>query len=158
MYEPTAQTLAPDGSQPRLDAERTDGREFAAVGNEILPGDAILTVLTGGADQDTFVIDTSALMDVGMADVIADYNKAEGDVLDLGSLLQAAFGSNAPTTAADADAVVNLVVNGGNTDVVIDTNGADNPDPAGEIVVTQLTGVYTAINILYDDGSATEVS
>jgi T1SS-143 domain-containing protein len=123
------------------------------LGDDTLIGGEGLNTLTGGDGADTFVIDPSALSEIGMVDIIADYDKSEGDTVDLGNLLDDAFGAGAPTDNAGADAVVNLRANGGNTDVVIDTDGT----PTGEVVVAQLTGVHTAINILYDNGTETEV-
>jgi T1SS-143 domain-containing protein len=128
---------------------------IGGLGDDVLIGGEGLNTLTGDEGADTFVIDPSALTEVGMVDVITDYNKAEGDTVDLGNLLDAAFGGGAPTDDAAADAAVHLRANGGNTDIVVDENGTD---PGGEVVVAQLTGVHTAINILYDNGNETEVS
>ncbi|WP_206075880.1 VCBS domain-containing protein [Mesorhizobium sp. Z1-4] len=131
-----------------------DDTIFGNGGDDVLIGGSGLNTFEGGSGSDVFVIDPSALSEVGMIDVITDYDKLEGDTLDLGSLLEAALGS-APADAAAADAAVNLVVNGGNTDVVVDTNGAA---PAGEIVIAQLTGVHSTINILYDGSNDTDIS
>ncbi|MEX0956670.1 MAG: tandem-95 repeat protein [Rhizobiaceae bacterium] len=119
-------------------------------GDDVLIGGAGKNSFIGGDGADVFVIDPSALTEVGLVDVITDYSKAEGDAVDLGNLLDAAFGAGAPGDAAAADAAVNLKANGGDTDIVVDT-------AAGEVVVAQLSGVHTAINILYDNGTETEV-
>jgi len=47
----------------------------------------------GSAGADTFV-----LSDLTAADTIADYNSAEGDVIDLTSLFMMAVGQNPVTT------------------------------------------------------------
>lgn len=119
---------------------------IGGAGDDMLIGGEDLNTLMGGEGADTFVVDPSALSEVGMVDVI-----------DLENLLEAAFGANAPADDAAADAAVHLRANGDNTDIVIDTNGAD-PDPSGEIVVAQFAGTHIAIDLLYQDGNVTEVA
>jgi hypothetical protein len=112
--------------------------------------DDMANAITGTEGADSFMIDPSALTQVGVVEVIADYSKAEGDRLDLGDLLEQALG--APATNGDA---VHIQQNGGNTDVVVDTNGAD---AGGDVVVATLTGIHNAVTILYDQTHEADVT
>jgi VCBS repeat-containing protein len=58
-------------------------------GAELLNGGSGSDILYGGGEADTFVFDDNALADAGanIRDLIADYDFAEGDVVDLSSLL-----------------------------------------------------------------------
>jgi VCBS repeat-containing protein len=58
-------------------------------GAELLNGGSGSDILYGGGEADTFVFDDDALADAGanIRDLIADYDFAEGDVVDLSSLL-----------------------------------------------------------------------
>jgi Ca2+-binding RTX toxin-like protein len=58
-------------------------------GAELLNGGSGCDILYGGGEADTFVFDDNALADAGanIRDLIADYDFAEGDVVDLSSLL-----------------------------------------------------------------------
>ena len=116
-------------------------------GDDILAGGLGSDTMTGGEGADTFVVDIDSL-DLDVSDVITDYNKAEGDVIDLSALLQS-LGAGAPTDAAQADAVVNLVNDGVNTTIQVDADGTG----AGTTMVdvATLTGVHTTISILFDD-------
>ncbi len=87
---------------------------FGLLGNDTLYGGSGLNTMTGGSGDDTFVIDPSALTEgISLVDVIADFTPGAGnDILDLSDLL-ASLGANAPTTDADAGAVVNVTFSGG---------------------------------------------
>ena len=122
-------------------------------GNDILAGGAGLNTLTGGSGADTFVIDPSALTEVGLVDVITDYSQSEGDKIDLGDLLETAFGHAA--SATDVADNVHLVQTGGNTNVVVDTNGAA---PGGDVIVATLNGIHNTVSVLYDDTHQTNVT
>ena len=113
-------------------------------GDDVLIGGAGQNTLTGGAGADTFIIDPSAFAK-GAVDIITDYNKGEGDVIDLSKLLKSAL-NDANVSQAEAESAVKLQANGANTDVVI-TNGT-----ATETVAT-LHGNHMAVDILHDDVS-----
>jgi Ca2+-binding RTX toxin-like protein len=111
-------------------------------GDDILIGGTGHNTLTGGGGADTFVIDPSALTDVGLADIIIDYHQAEGDRIDFGDLLTAAF-----DTGVDAAAVadkVHLATDAQNhtTNVTVDTAG-------GEVIVATLNNIHNTVSILY---------
>ncbi len=62
---------------------------LGGAGGDLLNGGAGSDILMGGDGADTFVFDADALVDAGanIRDLIADYDFAEGDVVDLSSLL-----------------------------------------------------------------------
>ncbi|MFZ2099082.1 MAG: type I secretion C-terminal target domain-containing protein, partial [Oricola sp.] len=127
----------------------TDGNDIlnGGDGDDILAGGLGSDTMTGGDGADTFVVDIDSL-DLNVSDVITDYDKAEGDVIDLSALLQS-LGAGAPADASQADAVVNLVNDGVNTTIQVDDNGTT---AGGTMVdVATLTGVHTTISILFDD-------
>ncbi|MEM5474669.1 VCBS domain-containing protein, partial [Hoeflea sp. AS60] len=66
-----------------------DNLLFGGAGGDLLNGGAGSDTLTGGDGADTFVFDAAALADADadICDLIADYNIAEGDVIDLSALL-----------------------------------------------------------------------
>ncbi|WP_055660890.1 T1SS-143 repeat domain-containing protein [Roseibium aggregatum] len=79
-------------------------------GDDILAGGLGSDLLTGGGGADTFVL--SSLAD---ADIITDYSFDEGDRLDIGALLDGAFGSGSNETefvraVAEADGSVKVAV------------------------------------------------
>jgi T1SS-143 domain-containing protein len=114
-------------------------------GDDILIGLSGMNTFTGGAGADTFVIDAGAVSEVGMVDVVADYSAAEGDRIDLGLLLEHVLGGQATADAARASTSIASNANG-DTDIVIDTNGAAED---GHVVVATLTGQHQAVNILF---------
>ncbi|MCG7507134.1 beta strand repeat-containing protein, partial [Mesorhizobium retamae] len=109
-------------------------------GDDTLYGGAGLNHLYGEGGKDTFVIDQSALSEVGMVDVIHDYSNADGDVVDLSELLNVALGTNVGTAGyVDYDNATGALK--------VDTNGGgDNY----ETVATLNTGL-TTVNILYSE-------
>ena len=113
-------------------------------GDDVLIGGIGRDTLTGGAGADTFIIDPSAF-EKGAADIITDYNKDEGDAIDLSALLESAL-NDADVSQAEAEGAIRLRANGGNTDIVV-TNGTET-----ETVAT-LHGSYTAVDILHDTTS-----
>jgi len=54
---------------------------FGEAGNDILYGDLGSDTMIGGLGADTFVLNAEAIVDSARADVIADFNPAEGDRL-----------------------------------------------------------------------------
>lgn len=83
-------------------------------GDDILIGGLGADTLTGGAGADTFVLNSLA-----DADIITDYTFGDGDRIDLGELLDGAFGPG-----ADADAFVQAHKDGdGDVTLRVDLDG-----------------------------------
>ncbi|WP_119307925.1 DUF5801 repeats-in-toxin domain-containing protein, partial [Cohaesibacter haloalkalitolerans] len=119
--------------------------------DDLLIGGAGEDTMTGGDGADTFVIDLDSL-DASITDLITDYDKAEGDVVDLSAVLEAL--GTPPIDAAGADAVVDLAYDGGSntTAVIVDYNGTD-------VEVATLNDAHATISILFNDTDApTDVS
>ncbi|PLP58341.1 hypothetical protein CYK37_15665, partial [Mesorhizobium loti] len=109
-------------------------------GDDTLYGGAGLNDLYGEGGKDTFVIDHSALSEVGMVDVIHDYSNADGDVVDLSELLNVALGTNVVTAGyVDYDNTT------GALKVDVD-GGGDNL-----VTVATLNSGLTTVNILYSE-------
>jgi Ca2+-binding RTX toxin-like protein len=125
-------------------------------GSDTLVGGAGLVTMYGGAGADVFVIDAAALSEINLVDVIADYDNQVDIGVFLGNILQTALGAP-PTDAAAVQAVTSLRDDGhGNTEIVVDSNGAM---AGGEVAVAVLTGVHDAVRILYTTtGDMTEIS
>lgn len=75
----------------KLNGEAGNDTLYGGVGNDILDGGSGNDILNGGAGKDTLTggigADTFVLDQIDIADVITDYNKAEGDKIDLSALL-----------------------------------------------------------------------
>jgi|GEM_PF-5785208 VCBS repeat/T1SS-143 repeat domain/type 1 secretion C-terminal target domain (VC_A0849 subclass) len=116
-------------------------------GNDRLIGGTGSDLLSGGRGADTFVLDTDALSNIALGDVITDYNSAEGDMLDISSLLSSLLGHEA--SEAEALASVKTTVSGSNTVVSV----GNNADGWHDVVVLQ---DYTStVKVLYDDDQNT---
>jgi T1SS-143 domain-containing protein len=111
-------------------------------GDDVLSGAGGMYTLTGGAGADTFVLDTEALADVKLADVITDYKASEGDALDVSKLLDSLLGHQA--TEAEALSSVKTTVSGADTVVSVNANG-------GWHDVAVLQNNTEAVKILFDD-------
>jgi T1SS-143 domain-containing protein len=114
-------------------------------GDDILHGGMGKVVMTGGAGNDTFVFDGTALDELDVADVITDFN-GDGDVLDVTALLDSLLGEQA--SAETAASHLRATVDDGNTTVSVQT-GADTWK---DVVVLQ--NHDTAIKVLFDDKHA----
>jgi T1SS-143 domain-containing protein len=114
-------------------------------GDDILHRGMGQVVMTGGAGNDTFVFDGTALDELDVADVITDFN-ADGDVLDVTALLDSLLGEQA--SAETAASHLRATVDDGNTTVSVQT-GADTWK---DVVVLQ--NHDTAIKVLFDDKHA----
>ena len=128
-------------------------------GRDTFHGGAGSDVLTGGPDTDIFVFDTAALTDARAAtpvfDRIADYNQgstgsfsaAEGDQIDLSTLLSAAYnhGNGQPVSS-----LVRAVASGGGADLQIDVDGAANG--VNWVTIARLDGIQSGntLNIILD--------
>ena len=109
--------------------------------------------MEGGTGADTFVIGADAFT-LAIDDLIADYAYGPGgDVVDLTDIL-ATLGVDAPGDATEAEQVVNLDNSvSGTTTILVDDNGTA---AGGTFVpVATLTGDYTTITILFEDGTPT---
>ena len=115
----------------------------------VIDGGAGSDTMTGNGGADTFVVGIDSL-GVGINDLILDYNDAQGDVVDLSALLETLSG--APTTAAEVDAVVNLVAGVGTTSIMVDDNGTAAGGNVTEVAT--LSGTHTVVAILFDDAQA----
>jgi VCBS repeat-containing protein len=123
----------------------SDDHAYALIGSDgddILSGAGGMYTLTGGAGADTFVLDTNALADVKLADVITDYKAGEGDTLDVSKLLDSLLGHEA--TEAEALSSVKTTVTGADTTVSVNANG-------GWHDVAVLQNTTEAVKILFDD-------
>ncbi|MDF1607565.1 type I secretion C-terminal target domain-containing protein, partial [Hoeflea sp. YIM 152468] len=123
-----------------------DGNDslFGGLGDDILNGGRGQDTLTGGGGADTFVFDADALADggLGIQDLIADYDFAGGDVVDLSDLLGAVTVDD--TTKADY-----VKMNGAFLSVDVDGAGTD----AGFVQIAEFTTVpsVNGLRILVDD-------
>jgi len=109
-------------------------------GDDMLYGGAGLNHLYGEGGKDTFVIDQSALSEVGMVDVIHDYSNADGDVVDLSELLNVALGTNVGTAGyVDYDNASGALK--------VDVDGGGN----NYVTVATLNPGLTTVNILYSE-------
>ncbi|THV10554.1 VCBS domain-containing protein, partial [Rhizobium rhizophilum] len=118
-------------------------------GDDILHGGMGQMVMTGGAGNDTFVFDGTALNELDVADVISDFN-GDGDVLDVTALLNSLLGEQA--TAETAASHLRTTADDGNTTVSVQT-GADTWK---DVVV--LHNHDTAVKVLFDDKHSVTVS
>lgn len=108
-----------DGNDRLIGFDGSDTLQGGA-GNDLLIGGAGYDVVAGGAGADTFVLDPTSFK--GRTDVFADFQAAEGDVLDFQGLLEGFD----PLASAISD-FVRLTTNAkGDTSVYVDVDGATN--------------------------------
>ncbi|PWJ94125.1 putative secreted protein (type I secretion substrate) [Mesorhizobium loti] len=108
-------------------------------GNDILFGGAGHDTMTGGTGADTFKLDN---LDLNIKDLIIDYNKGEGDQIDLTALFDKAAGTIDDYVHYDTSTKT----------LSVDTDGSGNA--ANFVAVADLQNGPTtagAITILYDD-------
>ena len=110
------------------------------IGIDILIGGLGADSLSGGGGKDTFVLDA---VEIGVHDLIADYNLADGDVIDLSSLINTAAGVD-PETAG----YVNY--DAGTGALYVDQNGGGD----NFVQVAQLSPATISINILYSNNGS----
>ncbi len=133
-------SIGSDGGLVEIDFSGI-GHLYGTDGSDTLTSGGGYT-MTGGAGADTFVLDTDALKDVSMADVITDYKASEGDTLDVSKLLDSLLGHEA--SEAEALASVKTTVSGADTVVSVNANG-------GWHDVAVLQNTTEAVKILFDD-------
>jgi len=143
---PAAQTIPGDAGDNLLVGGDGDDLLSGLDGDDILDGGLGADTLTGGAGADTFVFDSAALADAGggIKDLIADYNFAEGDVVDLSALL------GTETVAGNEAEYVRM--SGALLEVDVDGTGG----PAGFVQIAEFAAVPAAgaLKILVDDDPA----
>ncbi|MCO6187036.1 tandem-95 repeat protein, partial [Rhizobium sp. L1K21] len=102
-----------------------------------------MNIMTGGNGADTFVLDTDALSNVSLADVITDYDlTGDGDKVDVSALLASVLGHE----ASGSEAAANLSVRSEGSDTVVSVDGHD---------VATLTDYTGAVRLIYDDSNHT---
>ena len=123
-----------------------DNALFGGAGGDLINGGAGRDTLTGGDGADAFVFDADALLDAGagIRDLIADYDFAEGDVVDLSLLL-----GDEPVAGHAADYVK---MNGAFLEVDVDGTAGG----AGFVRIAEFTDVpaINGLRILVDDDPA----
>ncbi|MEM5474120.1 VCBS domain-containing protein [Hoeflea sp. AS60] len=119
-------------------------------GNDILNGGLGHDELTGGLGGDTFVFDAEALSNAmgadGILDMIADYNFADGDVVDLSALL----GSEDVT-----DTNANDYVRMDGKFLTVDVDGTTGGENFVQIAEFSVAPGAEALKILVDDDTHT---
>jgi VCBS repeat-containing protein len=112
-------------------------------GNDTLLGGAGADNLTGGLGADTF-----KLTNATVADIIVDYDAAQGDVIDLSSLFTVGAGQSIDDYVA---------LNGPNTALMYDANGPTGGVSHTTTLATFNGNVETTVNILYNNnGTVTQ--
>ncbi|MEO3434820.1 Calx-beta domain-containing protein [Inquilinus sp. CAU 1745] len=132
---------------------------FGDAGDDILIGGLGQDVLTGGDGVDTFVIDQQAFDEIaaagpGLADLITDYDKAEGDVIDLGELFDP--GVAATITEANVGSYIRLD-DGGNLQVNVAGSGNDADFTTVATVENGGSGVDTVQVYVDDSGNKLDI-
>ena len=134
------------GGNDTLIGEGGNDQLYGGDGDDILVGGSGQDVLVGGAGADMFKIG-----EMDAADLILDYNFAQGDKIDLTALLDSVFG------AGQHDAHVgnvSLAASGNDVNVMFDQDGAGG---SAAVAVATLVGYNTpgadAVKILYDNNT-----
>lgn len=113
-------------------------------GNDLLYGGAGHNTLSGGAGGDTFVIDAAALAQMGVFDVIADYESGV-DMIDLSGI----FTSIGVSASNEVAAALSVTFSDGAAHLAVDTNGS-TPGGLQEVASLANTGPGAVISIIYD--------
>jgi len=116
-----------------------DDTLVGAAGDDVLVGGLGSDTMTGNGGADLFIVSADTL-DVGIEDVILDYNQAQGDVIDLSELLE-----GTGVTEATIDDYVRL----DNGDLQVDADGAGGPK--GWETVADLQNTPSEVTILFDE-------
>jgi Ca2+-binding RTX toxin-like protein len=127
---------------------------FGDAGNDTLYGGSGHNELRGGAGADTFVIDGNAVAETlahgtQMADLILDYNKDEGDKIDLSELLGGVSNVNSGNIGQYAHIVADTSGGSGTTHALqVDLDGTGN---ASGFVTVAYLNTNVGVQILYHD-------
>ncbi len=114
-----------------------------AAGEDTLIGGYGSDSLTGGADADTFVLDQ-----LDIADVIVDYDNAEGDIIDLSQLLNGLTG----VSDLESSGYVRTANVAGDDVLQVDADGGgDNY----QTVALMNTIANETLTVMFDDGTDT---
>lgn len=116
---------------------------FGQEGNDIINGGTGFDILSGGSGADTFVIDN-----LDVADVILDYNFAEGDTIDISGLLNSIYGAG---DHSDKVSNVSLAASGSDVSVMVDTDGAGGNAAVAVATLVDYNTSGAAVTILYDN-------
>jgi len=122
---------------------------LGGAGNDIIRGGNGNDVLSGGLGADDFVFTASGL---SHTDKIVDYSFVDGDRIDLGGLLDAAFGAN-PIPANEIANYVQVTQSGNDVTISVDTNGTTGGTNWSSVVTLVGYGTSSAndpINIIFD--------
>ncbi|WDZ81077.1 type I secretion C-terminal target domain-containing protein (plasmid) [Ensifer adhaerens] len=143
-------TLNGNSSDNALDGNAGTDFLYGNGGDDILYGGTGSDHMSGGAGADTFVIDADSLQ-IGIDDVITDYNYAEGDTVDLTALL-----GNLPTGTTLDGNFVQVVQDGLNANLQVDTDGsAGNASAWHTVAVLEDFQVSTeVVKILFTENGA----
>ncbi|MBV1931954.1 MAG: retention module-containing protein [Porticoccaceae bacterium] len=106
------------GGNDIIDAGAGDDIVYGQEGDDTITGGQGSDLLSGGSGRDTFVwlADDATGSPV---DTISDFNVAEGDVLDLSTLL-----TGESNNSGSLDSYLDFSLVDGNTEITVDTNGA----------------------------------
>jgi uncharacterized repeat protein (TIGR01451 family) len=114
-------------------------------GNDLLKGGLGNDSLTGGDGADTFLF-AKADINIGIpqTDTIMDFNKLQGDILNLSDLLTGGTPSlSNPPTPGELDSYLTFSFSGGNTTLKIDSNGSTGGATVDHTVIFQGTNLFT---------------
>jgi len=135
-----ADTITGDGAANVLVGGAGNDTINGGIGNDVLIGGVGHDTLTGGTGADTFMLDPDVLGNTSLGDLITDYSKAQGDVIDLTQLFTVATGH----VASD---YVQVAANGA---LQVDTSG--NTASHTWVTVATVTGATAGnVSILYHD-------
>ncbi|MGD9481525.1 DUF5801 repeats-in-toxin domain-containing protein, partial [Shinella sp. G-2] len=119
-------------------------------GDDKLIGGGDSDILTGGDGKDTFVLDPSALTGLNAADLITDYNLAEGDQVDLSKLF-ANDSALLNSVMADPEGKLDLQYNAATQQTGLTLAGHTDP-------IALFSGQVTTIKVLFDDTHNSQIS
>ncbi|PSS59656.1 hypothetical protein C6558_37340 [Ensifer sp. NM-2] len=143
-------TLIGDSGSDALYGNSGNDILVGGTGDDFLYGGTGSDTMTGGSGKDTFVVDLDSLQ-LGIDDVITDYNYAENDNVDLSALL-----GNLPTGTNLDGNYVQVVQDGQNANLQVDTDGsAGNGAAWHTVAVLEDFQVSTeVVKVLFNENGA----